>query len=230
LLSTTYKFTDFKLFKCIGRATIPPTDKSVGILVANFMKILDVGCGLGRWTKRLVKVFLDAEIVAFDHKRRLSKIKGVKYIHGTAENLPFDDNEFDIVIMSRVLPYVNRLEVIPELERVCKEDGIIVYELMHLGYYVSKLFRGKFKRITNILNSMWYLWFETKLFKKADLPDSLLFLNYESGYTWVEQEILKYGVFVHYSLVIFTKDGEIYKPRLHNKIIKLAKEIIDEET
>lgn len=55
-------------------------------------KILDVGCGTG------LSSFLSDNIVGIDPSSELIKQASFKTIQGYAENIPFNDNRFDIVI------------------------------------------------------------------------------------------------------------------------------------
>lgn len=195
------------------------------------IRILDAGCGIGRWTNELVKHFPDAEIIALDHKHRLPKIKGVKFIKGSIENLPFQDHEFDLVIASRVLPYVDLKEATKELRRVTKEKGVTVYELMQLGYYFEKLLKGSLKRVLNFMNLWFYINFQNKLIKRYDNIDTIFLTKYFSGAEIVENFSLKYwGGFPVYSLLFMNEQGKVYNKTLHNKIKKIAKEILNEET
>jgi|WetSurSiteA1Bulk_404760.scaffolds.fasta_scaffold10059_3 ubiquinone/menaquinone biosynthesis C-methylase UbiE len=61
---------------------------------------LDVGCNSG-WLLSLVPN--GTGIDASSKMIELAKVKGLKVIHGTAEKLPFNDKEFDTVVMSCVL-------------------------------------------------------------------------------------------------------------------------------
>lgn len=195
------------------------------------MRILDAGCGIGRWTKELVKHFPDAEIIALDPKRRLHKLKGVKFVKGSIAKLPFKENEFDLVIASRVLPYIDMKSAIKELERVSKDDGLIVYELMQIGYYLNKLLKGNLKRIINFINWWIYSTLEIKLFKKYDNIDSGVIIRYFSKYEVVELSPLKTWIGLPvYSLLFMNDNGKINKKALHNKIKKIAKDILNEET
>ena len=195
------------------------------------MKILDAGAGIGRWTKQLVNQFPNDEIIALDHKRRLPKIKKVKFVKGSIEKIPLPNDHFDVVIISRVLPYVDMKKAIKEIDRVTKEDGLIVYELMQVGYYLNKLLKGNCKRILNFINWWFYSIFESKLFKKCDNIDSWIMIRYYSKNNIIELYPLKYWkCFPVYSLLFMNNEGKIYKKTLHNKINKIAKKILNEET
>ena len=195
------------------------------------MKILDCGAGIGRWTKELSKHFPDDDIIALDYKKRLPKIKGVKFVKGSVEKLPFKDDEFDLVIVSRVLPYVDLNNAVRELERVTKKEGVIIYELIEIGYYLQKLLKGNLKRIVNFINWWFYANFESKLFSKFDNIDSKIMITYYSGYPCAESLRLKsWGIFPVLSLLFMNDNGKVNKKVLHNKIKKIAKDILNEET
>jgi len=197
------------------------------------MKILDVGAGLGRWTKELIKIFPDAEIVALDNQKRLTPylLPDVKFVKGSVEDLPFKDNEFDLVIASRLLPYVDLKIAIEELERVTKKNGIVVHELIRWGYYLQKLLSGHPKRLLNFINLYFYFNFDIKLFKKYDNIDSIILTKYFSDYIISEKIKLKswYNI-PTISLLLMTHDGKVYKKRLHSKLIKIANEVLNQET
>jgi ubiquinone/menaquinone biosynthesis C-methylase UbiE len=76
------------------------------------MRILDVGCGGGRFALRLAERFPDVSVVGLDlspeqiarAKRRLGSGKPgaalaerVSFVEGSAIDMPFDDGEFDLV-------------------------------------------------------------------------------------------------------------------------------------
>jgi len=194
------------------------------------MRILDIGCGLGRWTKELVKTFPDAEIIASDHKRRMPRIKGVKFVKGSIESLSFNEDEFDLVILSRVLPYVDMIKAIDEVERITKKSGLIVYELMQTGYYLKELLKGHPKRTVNFINWAFYRRLETRLFKQYDNIDSGLSLRYFSRFNVIEKYPLKsFGIIPALSLIFMKYDFKINKS-LHNKIKKIAEEVLEIET
>jgi ubiquinone/menaquinone biosynthesis C-methylase UbiE len=98
------------------------------------LKILELGCGSGSFTKTLSQTFPDAHITAVDlspsyirkAKRRFLNQKNVHFLTGDAQFLPFKANQFDAVVsvfMHHELPKAVRSEVIRESVRVVKPDG-----------------------------------------------------------------------------------------------------------
>lgn len=93
-------------------------------------KILDVGAGAGRLAVRLAN--LNAEVTALDISEvMVDKLKAKSYklkaILGEAENLPFDDNSFDVVIATFLIVHLKDLEkFFDEVYRVLKPDGLFL--------------------------------------------------------------------------------------------------------
>ncbi len=98
---------------------------------------LDVGCGTGRllaflhdaWPGlRLAGVDLSAPYLA-EARRLVGRTARVKLDEAAAEALPFDDASLDLVVSSFLmheLPRKIRLQVIAEMTRVVKPDGLVV--------------------------------------------------------------------------------------------------------
>jgi ubiquinone/menaquinone biosynthesis C-methylase UbiE len=86
--------------------------------------VLDNGCGSGRYTVAL-KILGAKEVIGLDmgEGKKIS-YEAVKYVKGSVESLPFDDNFFDFVFCNGVLhhtPYTK--EGIKEIYRVLKPRG-----------------------------------------------------------------------------------------------------------
>jgi len=111
----------FKLFK----KTCKPTNTS---------KILEIGCGDGEFTKRLVK--LTCRIIASDITPAVVK-RGREYFGGkrknlvfkleNAQKLSFKDNSFDIVCGISILHHINLSKALKEVFRVLKPKGQIFF-------------------------------------------------------------------------------------------------------
>lgn len=96
------------------------------------MKILEVGCGDGEFTKRLV--YTKAMIVATDitpkvlvKGQKFVKTKNIKFLNEDAEHLHFQDNIFDIVCGISILHHVDTEKALGEAYRVLKPGGEIFF-------------------------------------------------------------------------------------------------------
>jgi len=96
-------------------------------------KILDLGCGNGRW----YKIFKEKKVDYFglDNSEKLIEIAKenfpeAKFFVGDALNLPFPDNFFDRVYAIAILHHIPsenlRLEVLKETKRVLKPGKILI--------------------------------------------------------------------------------------------------------
>ncbi|MCJ7445104.1 MAG: class I SAM-dependent methyltransferase [Methanotrichaceae archaeon] len=95
-------------------------------------KVLEVGCGEGFSTKRLLSSLeADTSLEAIDIEKRLinaAKIRNpdVPYYLGSVYKLPFRDNSFDLIIALEVLEHLEYPEYgIREILRVTKKWAII---------------------------------------------------------------------------------------------------------
>lgn len=104
------------------------------------IKILELGCGIGYYSAFLSKI--SSEVIATDlevidpatHSPGLQitrdflaalDIKNVTVMNASAEELPFEDNTFDLVFSSHVIEHVpNMNKAILEIDRVLKPGGI----------------------------------------------------------------------------------------------------------
>jgi ubiquinone/menaquinone biosynthesis C-methylase UbiE len=86
--------------------------------------LLDVGCGNGFFTYHLAKFY---DVTGLDFSKRMLKINPHrKLVHGDVENLPFDNNSFDVVFCSDLLHHLKTPEkAVKEMKRVAKKYIII---------------------------------------------------------------------------------------------------------
>ena len=99
------------------------------------IKILELGAGTGALTLDLVKTFPNAKITAIDlsddylnfAKKKLSKNKNVYFMNAAAEDLPFKEESFDLVVscfLFHELPIQIREKVIQQSWTVLKKQGV----------------------------------------------------------------------------------------------------------
>ena len=99
--------------------------------------ILDVGCGSGMVTRDIAHL-TKGKVIAIDGSKDMIKVakdvlkvyKNVELRVGDAENLPFDDNMFDIVTCNLLLMWAdNPQKVVNEMARVTKLGGTVLASL-----------------------------------------------------------------------------------------------------
>src|SRR5262245_24550907 len=97
------------------------------------LRWLDVGCGNGAFTERIVSCCAPAEIVAIDpseeqlaYARARPGTKLAKFQLGDAQKLPFADGSFDAAVMALVITFIpDPAEAIAEMVRVVRPGGWI---------------------------------------------------------------------------------------------------------
>lgn len=100
------------------------------------MSALEVGCGGGILTEEIAKMgFIITGIdpseqsLTIAAKHAIDNNLKINYKTGTGENLPFQNNSFDVVFCCDVLEHVSDLpKVIAEISRVLKNEGIFIYD------------------------------------------------------------------------------------------------------
>lgn len=104
-------------------------------------RVLDIGCAYG-WTigdfsskaKELYGVDID------EHALQMARehYPHAKFFHQTGAKLPFDDDMFDVVILSEVIEHVgdeNKQGVIDEAYRVLKRGGLFIVTAPYAGIF-----------------------------------------------------------------------------------------------
>jgi SAM-dependent methyltransferase len=91
-------------------------------------RILDVGCGLGTYVKKLRAFSNDVYGVDIDADKVAQAQEELEHIYvAPAEELPFPDSFFDVILLHEVLEHVaSDLEAVVEAHRVAKVGGRLV--------------------------------------------------------------------------------------------------------
>jgi len=115
-------YVDATTRQTMARLSLEPTDR-----------VLDVGCGTGELLARLAAKYPDARLAGLDPvpdmlevaKRKLSDKVDLRV--GWANELPWPDASFDIVVSCNMFHYITHpVEAIQEMERVLRPGGRIV--------------------------------------------------------------------------------------------------------
>jgi ubiquinone/menaquinone biosynthesis C-methylase UbiE len=103
-------------------------------------KVLEIGCGSGN----ILKLINSKNIYGLDISPKMIEfckktIPHGNFISGDAENLPYEDNFFDKVIISEVLYYLPDLEkAMEEAKRVLKKEGLLLITSLNRKYNFIK--------------------------------------------------------------------------------------------
>lgn len=107
-------------------------------------KILDIGCGVGRFIPVVLNFRKDASYIGLDiskamleyvRKKFINLIheKKIEFIRGDVENLPFSDGLFDLVFSFQLITHFSSIDkALNEMIRVCRHGGYILFDLHNL--------------------------------------------------------------------------------------------------
>lgn len=101
---------------------------------ANIKNILEIGCGTGYVTQRLIKDFPDAQITAVDiapgmieHVKTKIKCDRVNFVCGDIEEMDFTNN-YDLIISNATFQWFNNLnKTLSKLIRQLERGGILCF-------------------------------------------------------------------------------------------------------
>lgn len=116
-------------------------------------KILEIGCGTGRWLNALLDVVDSA--CGIDLSIEMLKIckakQAIKLINSDAVSIPFINNQFDLIFCVNAIHHFSDVNLfLSEVKHVLKKDGL----LMIIGidphidkqWYIYKYFKEVYKR------------------------------------------------------------------------------------
>ena len=92
-------------------------------------RVLDVGCGEGRFCRMISETV--PQVVGLDPTARLlseaRKLGGAQYAQGRAEDMPFEDRDFDIVVSYlSLIDIPDNAAAIAEMARVVRPGGYVL--------------------------------------------------------------------------------------------------------
>jgi len=112
-------------------------------LFSEKINVLEVGCGGGILSEEIAKMGFNITGIDPSDQSLRSAINHAKdsdlkiiYENGAGENLPFQNNSFDVVLCCDVLEHVHDLpKVISEISRVLKFRGIFIYDTFNRTFF-----------------------------------------------------------------------------------------------
>ena len=154
-------------------------------------KVLDAGCGGGRYSYAIYKIGAKS-VIGLDYgdiglkvaKKNYGKINNLSFKKGDVLNLPFKKNTFDTVFSNGVIHHTSNVKKgISELVRVCKKGGNIWLYLYSTGgifWYSRRLMNELMKKIPYELSS--------NFLKMMELPDNR-FIFMDNWYVPIEKHL-----------------------------------------
>jgi len=127
-------------------------------------KVLDIASGegygsniLSNYAQSVVGVDISKEAV--EHAKSKYNNTNLKFVQGDAAKIPLDDDSFDVVVSFETIEHHDKhLEMMNEIKRVLKSDGILIISSPDKYYYtdlpkiknefhVKELYYDEFKRL-----------------------------------------------------------------------------------
>ncbi len=121
-----------------------------------FEKAADIGGGFGRLAKLLRSYAKQVVVVEPSKQQRergksfTQELSGVEFKDGQGDKLPFKDGELGLITMIRVMHHLpDPKPTFTELNRVLKQDGILILEVANSLHFKSRLkAAAKFQRVS----------------------------------------------------------------------------------
>ena len=120
--------------------------------------ILDIGCSVGISTEFIKNEFNDSNVEGLDLSpyflsiaalRNEERKLDINYIHANAEDIPRSDNYYDLVTCNFIfheLPYDASVNILKEINRVLKPNGILMITDLDNQTLEEKLSKNKFTK------------------------------------------------------------------------------------
>ena len=126
------------------------------------LKILEAGCGIGRWIIPLAKkendvTGIEIEEEAINIIRNNYDVKNINLVRGDIFDMPFNDEEFDLVISLGVLEHFEKKEVLQaailEHKRVLKKNGHFLITVPYFSL-IRLLFHLPFIKLVSFVRKL----------------------------------------------------------------------------
>ncbi|SHF19602.1 Ubiquinone/menaquinone biosynthesis C-methylase UbiE [Thermoanaerobacter uzonensis DSM 18761] len=127
---------------------------AVKLLMPKFEKGLEVGIGTGKFA---VPLGIKSGIEPSYQMRKIALERGLNVVDGVAENLPFEDNSFDLVLMVTTVCFVDDvLKSFKECFRVLKNSGTILIGFVDRESTIGKIYQANKEKSLFYKEAMFY--------------------------------------------------------------------------
>ena len=117
------------------------------------MNILEIGCSNGWRLNELNNLFPDNNYFGLDPSKDaidygIQNYNKISFNVGTCDNMKYEDNQFDIILIPFVFMYIDRnllLKSVSEIDRILKNNG----RLIITDFYCNRQRKNKYKHVEN---------------------------------------------------------------------------------
>ena len=135
------------------KALLTIEEKSLKPIIPNLKgkKVLDVGCGTGRWSKLFIQK--GGDVLGIDTSKEMlklaKKVKKLKTKYMDARNITLPANSFDFVFSSLMLTHLKDYKkAIEQMIKVLKPGGTLIVSDLH-----GAAFRGRSTKVKFLANN-----------------------------------------------------------------------------
>ena len=102
-------------------------------------KSIEIGVGSGKFAVPLgIKIGIDPS----PRMRKIAQKRGIEVINATAEELPFENSQFELVLMVTTICFVDNLDLaFREIYRILKPDGYLMIGFVDRDSSLGKLYQ-----------------------------------------------------------------------------------------
>ena len=176
-------------------------------------KLLDIGCGSGRFMQVMGKHGFDVwgcELNA-DSKAFAPKTLDGRILYGDLVECSFPAKSFDLITMFQSLEHMNNLEeVLKEVKRILKDDGIVYIYVPNMKFFEFRLF-GPYYYNLEVPRHLYF-------FTRDSINKLLRTHGFKVGHFFRNHilELVSTPTSLHYGLWAWLEDKNILK----NKLLK----------
>ncbi len=115
---------------------------------------IEIGVGSGRFAAPLgIKLGIDPS----KNMGKIAQKRGIEFIEGVAESLPFPDSQFDFVLMVTTICFLNDVEKsLEEANRVLKSGGYLIIGFIDANSLLGKFYKKQRNESTFYKDAIFY--------------------------------------------------------------------------
>ncbi|WML44775.1 class I SAM-dependent methyltransferase [Neobacillus sp. PS3-40] len=151
--------------------------------ISNNSFILDAGCGTGQTAAYLFNQFkanvwgieINPIMVKKAKKRFFEQQLPIQLVQGSIEEIPFENNSFDLILSESVLAFVDKRKALQEFSRVLKKGGRLIANEMTINFPLAVDDENEIKQFYDLdsllLEQDWRNLLEEAGFKNIQIND-----------------------------------------------------------